>query len=181
MPIGFSQSTGLPAATAVRTSCRWHAFGVVTSTASTSGQRQSSSVEAKTCGMPYCAAASRALLASRRDRATTLQFRASAKPGISRRTACKPKPAIPKRIMLVSLPRRGHFTFAEDGSPVAVPLCASVLPVVSLLTPRGPITTGSTEERREILAPTQRRRSSADNVGSIFPPLITATLIFVLG
>src|SRR5260370_4498245 len=99
MPIGFSQSTGLPAATAVRTSCRWQALGVVTSTASTSGQRLSSSVEAKTCGMPYCAAASRALLESRRDSATTLQARARAKPGIRRRTACKPKPATPKRIM----------------------------------------------------------------------------------
>src|SRR6266851_1500725 len=99
MPMGFSQSTGLPAATAVRTSCRWQALGVVTSTASTSGQRLSSPVDANTCGMPYCAAASRALLESRRDSATTLQSRARAKPGIRRRTACKPKPATPKRIM----------------------------------------------------------------------------------
>src|SRR5271157_1770315 len=101
--IGFSQSTGLPARTAARTSEQWHTSGVVTSTASTSGQRQSSSVEPNTCGMEYCSAASRAFCGSRRDSATTLQFWASLNPGIKRRAACNPKPAIPKRIIELSL------------------------------------------------------------------------------
>src|ERR1035438_746457 len=99
MPIGFSQRTGLPAARAVSTSCRWQTFGVVTRTASTSGQRLSSSVEEKTCGIPNCSALARAWWESRRERATTLQFCARAKPGINRLTACNPNPAMPKRII----------------------------------------------------------------------------------
>ena len=39
MPMGFSHSTGLPQRSASSTSARWQAFGVVTKTASTSGDR----------------------------------------------------------------------------------------------------------------------------------------------
>jgi hypothetical protein len=101
--IGFSQSTGLPARIAVSTSEQWHTSGEVTNTASTSGQRQSSSVEPNTWGMEYCRAASCAFRGSRRDRAVTVQFWASLNPGISRRTACNPNPAIPKRIIMLGL------------------------------------------------------------------------------
>jgi hypothetical protein len=38
---------------------------------------------------------------SRRESAVTWQLRASANPGISLRTACKPNPAMPKRTIEV--------------------------------------------------------------------------------
>src|SRR6516165_7067995 len=52
---------------------------------------------------------------SRRDNAVTLHLVAEAKPGISRFTACKPKPAIPNRI--ISTPIAQHIVkkFADTG------------------------------------------------------------------
>ena len=95
IPIGFSQSTGLPWAIAIITSDRCSAFGVATNTASTSGDRHRSATESNARGILYCAADSRAAAMSRRESAVTWQPRASANPGISLRTACKPNPAIP--------------------------------------------------------------------------------------
>jgi hypothetical protein len=43
------------------------------------------------------AAEARAFAMSRRDSAASLHVFAKANPGISRRTACKPNPRIPKR------------------------------------------------------------------------------------
>src|SRR6266545_8118892 len=88
MPSGFSQSTALPASTAVSTSERWHELGVVTRTASTSGDLQSSATELKARGMLYSLADSFACLMSRRESAVTRQFFDQEKPGIKRLTAC---------------------------------------------------------------------------------------------
>ena len=104
--------------------------------------------------MPYFAAASRALFESRRDRATTLQFWASVKPGIRRRTACKPKPAIPKRIIigLTVLVLKRHSTFvlhARKMTPRGRSLCDSVLPLVIALRGVKSEATGDTEKHEE--------------------------------
>jgi len=47
----FSTSTGLPHFTASRTSARWHEFGVVTKTASTSSERHIASAESNASGI----------------------------------------------------------------------------------------------------------------------------------
>jgi hypothetical protein len=54
-------------------------------------------VEEKTSGILNSADAAFAFAMSRRERAVTLQLRDNANPGINRRTACKPNPAIPNR------------------------------------------------------------------------------------
>src|SRR5438874_558420 len=99
MPMGFSSRTGLPLRRAKSTSLRWQALGVVTKTASTSLDLQSSSGESKARGISYCRAEARACSRLRRLSALTVQFFDWAKPGISRLTACNPKPSIPKRII----------------------------------------------------------------------------------
>src|SRR5207302_2273022 len=131
---------------------------------------------------------------SRRDRATTLQFWASVKPGIRRRTACKPKPAIPKRIIigLTVLVLKRHSTFvlhARKMTPRGRSLCGLCAPFGDSPSRRQKRSHRGHRETREAqgkagsdgLRGDQRFRNSASKVGSMLPPLITTTLIFVLG
>ncbi len=111
---------------ASNTSCKCRELGVVTSTASTSAERQRSSVESNARGILYCRADSWALCRSRRESAVTRQFFASEKPGMSRRTACNPKPTIPNRIIFVRI----WFALCSSNHSGRLPLESLMVPVL---------------------------------------------------
>src|SRR6266852_4033048 len=108
---------------ASNTSCKCRELGVVTSTASTPAERQRSSVESNARGILYCRADSWALCRSRRESALTRQFFASEKPGMSRRTACNPKPTIPNRIIFVRI----CFALRPSNHSGRLPPCLELL------------------------------------------------------
>src|ERR1700732_3701588 len=106
MPIGFSQSTGLPVSIASRTFFRCEQLGVATKTASTSGERQRAAAESKAWGILYSAAEVSACFKSRRNNAVTRLLRvrnraATGAPHVAR------KPTMPYRI----INRVGHVSF----------------------------------------------------------------------